>query len=142
MSRRLPVLIIVSGCVVFILIQFFPVRKTNPPVAAAISLPDDVAGIFKRSCYDCHSNETKWPWYSNVAPVSWLIARDVNEGREHLNFSDWGNLSTHQQKKKKSKIHRELSKDEMPPFIYKMGHPDATVSDAEKETIYKWAAAQ
>jgi len=70
---------------VFVLIQFIPVARTNPPVEGEISASPEVMSILRRACYDCHSNETRWPWYSKIAPVSWLSVKDVNEGREHLN---------------------------------------------------------
>jgi exonuclease VII small subunit len=73
-----------------VLIQFVPVERTNPPVVREVRWDSEATRTQARtSCYDCHSNETVWPWYSNIAPASWLIAKDVNEGREHLNFSQW-----------------------------------------------------
>src|SRR5271167_2263090 len=78
---------------VFDLLQLTNPARTNPPVKAdmiaCLHPPDPVARALVASCYDCHSYETKWPWYSRVAPVSWLIASDVNKGRNHLNLSDW-----------------------------------------------------
>jgi hypothetical protein len=70
-----------------ILIQLIPIRRDNPPATGSVAAPPEVMSILRRSCYDCHSNETIWPWYSRVAPVSWLVARDVHEGRRHVNFS-------------------------------------------------------
>ena len=67
--------------VILVVIQFIPVDNANPPVTAKLDAPLDVTSVFKKSCYDCHSNETVWPWYSNIAPMSFLIAQDVNEGR-------------------------------------------------------------
>ncbi len=79
--------------VILVAIQFIPVDKTNPPVTAELDAAMEIISVFKRSCYDCHSNETVWPWYSSIAPVSWLVTADVKEARKHLNFSEWGNLS-------------------------------------------------
>ena len=81
--------IILVMVVVLVGIQFIPVNRSNPPVEEEIPVLPEVKAILKRACYDCHSNETVWPGYSRVAPVSWLLAWDVGEGREELNFSTW-----------------------------------------------------
>jgi len=86
----------VAGAV-FVALQFVPVDTSNPPATVDIEAPADVKEILQRSCYDCHSNETRWPWYFRIAPFSWLAAHDVEEGREHLNFSEWDQLSTEDQ---------------------------------------------
>jgi mono/diheme cytochrome c family protein len=84
--------------------------------------------IFFRACKDCHSNETVWPWYSNVAPISWLVQHDVDEGREHFNVSEWG------RKKNDGDEAAELvRRDEMPPWFYLPAHPEASLSAAERE---------
>ena len=75
-------------------IQFVPVNRMNPPVTGEIGAPEKVMAILHRSCYDCHSNKTVWPWYSYVAPISWLVADDVHEGRRHMNFSEWNTYNT------------------------------------------------
>src|SRR5260370_21785207 len=85
-------LIVVLAAVALIVAQFFRVDRSNPPVASDLRAPPDVKGILRRACYDCHSNETRWPWYTHVAPVSWLMAYDVHEGRHRLNYSNWGKL--------------------------------------------------
>src|SRR5262245_24374433 len=69
--------------------QFVPATLTNPPVQGSLQAPLPISVTLRRACYDCHSNETRWPWYSRVAPVSWLVVRDVNLGREEINFSEW-----------------------------------------------------
>ena len=81
--------IIIALIVILIGIQFIPVERTNPPVTREINAPDNISSILKASCYDCHSNETDWPWYSYIAPVSFLVAGDVMDGRKNLNFSEW-----------------------------------------------------
>jgi hypothetical protein len=131
-----------AGCIVSVLIQFVPFNRKNPPVTAAISAPPEVLNIFKRSCFDCHSNETRWPWYSRIAPVSWLVGSDVREGRENMNFSDWNNLSADDQLFYKKTILKKITEDEMPLFIYKLGHPDARLSDGDKEIIQKWVLSK
>src|SRR5215218_4195229 len=96
-------LLIVAVCL-FVVVQFKRPAKTNPPVdqAAAleahVQLPQRVAGILDRSCNDCHSNKTRWPWYANIAPMSWFVIDHVDEGRDHLNFSEWGNYSPAERK--------------------------------------------
>ena len=113
----------------------------NPPVTAEIQAPADVQQIFERSCYDCHSNETRWPWYSQVAPVMWLVAHDVDEGRGHLNFSTWGGLSEKAKTKAKQEIAEIVEKGEMPMGIYVPLHPEAKVSDEDKRKLRAWADA-
>ncbi len=90
--------------VILIAIQFIPVDKTNPPVTSELDAPIEIISILKKSCYDCHSNETVWPWYSNIAPTSWLVASDVKDARAHLNFSEWENLSRKDRVKMKEEI--------------------------------------
>lgn len=119
-------------------IQFIPVEKTNPPVTADLNAPMEVKTILQQSCYDCHSNETKWPWYSKVAPVSWLLSNHVTEGREHLNFSDWEKLFPSKQRKLKEEIWEEIEKDEMPLSNYTLLHPSAKLDLMKKQTIKKW----
>lgn len=123
----------------FIGIQFIPVEKTNPQVTGDIDAPAEVHSIFKRACYDCHSYETKWPWYSKIAPASILIASDVNEGREYLNFSIWKDLSEEGHQNLKQKIWEKVSKGEMPLPQYKLAHSEAKLTDADKEIIKKWS---
>src|SRR5262249_3795816 len=95
MSRPPVKWIVLGGIAVFILIQFIPTRMTNPPVVpsksleAHVDVPPEVLSVMKRACYDCHSSSTIWPWYSHVAPVSWMIAHDVNTGRSHINLQNW-----------------------------------------------------
>ncbi len=83
-----------AGClaaaVVLIAGQFVPAKRTNPPVQGVLVAPPEIEATLRRACYDCHSNETRWPWYSRVAPLSWFIVRDVEVGRKEINFSEWG----------------------------------------------------
>ncbi len=83
-----------------------------------------------RACFDCHSNETAWPWYSNVAPVSWLIQRDVSSGRRHLNFSEWN-----RPQRETRGAGKQVQEGEMPPFYYVLMHPEASLSAAEKALL-------
>jgi hypothetical protein len=125
--------------VILVAIQFIPVDKTNPTVTAELDAPMKIISVFKRSCYDCHSNETVWPWYSNIAPVSWLVAGDVEDGRAHLNFSEWGNLSRKDRVKMKEETWEEIEKDKMPLWKYNILHPDASLKQKDKDLIRDWA---
>ena len=88
--------------------------------------------LTKRACFDCHSNETVWPWYSCIAPVSWLVYHDVVEGREHLNFSDWRGDRKGESAKKMA---GEIREGEMPPVQYRLAHPEAGLTDDEKQQL-------
>lgn len=132
---------IIWGVIIIVLaIQFVPVNRDNPPITAAINAPVDFSTIIKRSCYDCHSNETEWPWYSFIAPASWLIASDVHDGRKHLNFSTWEDLTQERRLIKAEEIWDEVSDGEMPLGIYLIMHSDASLSDSDKEVIKTWSA--
>ncbi|TGL74127.1 heme-binding domain-containing protein [Leptospira jelokensis] len=124
---------------VFLFFQLFPVPRENPPVTAEITLPNEVKIILKRSCYDCHSNETVWPFYSYIFPVSYLVTKHVTEGREELNFSEFGNLAERKQKKKIYEIWEQVDEGEMPPKDYQLLHPNSQLSDADKEILQNWA---
>ena len=131
-------LIVIAVIAALVLIQLIPVQRTNPPVTAEIQAPAEVKAIFKTSCYDCHSHETQWPFYSHVAPVSWFIARDVHNGREHLNFSEWGTQPEELQQFLKQQIYKEVSDGLMPLRQYVLMHPSARISDAELNTLKQW----
>ena len=123
------------------LAQLLRCSHENPPVTAEIQAPAEVQRIFERSCYDCHSNETRWPWYSHVAPVMWLVDHDVSEGREHLNFSSFEGLSEKTQAKVRREIAEQVETGEMPMSIYVPLHPEAALSDEDKRRIRAWADA-
>jgi len=132
---RIVVIVII---VVLIGIQFVPVDKTNPPVTGEIKAPENVMQILRNSCYDCHSNEVKWPWYSNVAPMSWLVAYDVDEAREHMNFSEWASYSTEDKAEDIEEIWEEVEEGNMPLWYYLPLHPEAKLSDNDKEIFKNW----
>ncbi len=133
--------IILGIIAALILIQFIPVTKTNPAVTADFDGPADVKAAFQKSCYDCHSNETVWPWYSHVAPVSWLVASDVNEGRHHFNFSDWGTYSDLKKAKIAEGVGEMVSEGDMPPSTYLIMHSSAKPDQNEKDIIFNWVKA-
>lgn len=132
-----------GGTVVLALLalQLIPLNHTNPPIEQEIAAAPEVRGILRRSCYDCHSNETRWPWYSRIAPVSWLVARDVRKGREELNFSTWNRLTPQRQAKALRESWETVAEREMPPFIYLPPHPEARLSDADRSILRAWSAA-
>ena len=101
-------------------------------------LPDSVKQLLKAACYDCHSNETKYPWYAYVAPVSWLVSRDTRMGREQINFSDWESLSKMDKAKQLGDIAEEVEDGVMPMPIYILMHPEAKLTMAERELLVEW----
>lgn len=117
--------------------QVVPVERTNPPVVADVGAPAPVRELLVRACYDCHSHETFWPWYSGVAPVSWLVARDVREGREELNFSRW-EAGSRGPSRRLRECAEELREGAMPPRPYLALHPEARLSPAEQEALLAW----
>ena len=135
-------LIVKWGCIVifvlFLLIQFIPIDRNNPPVESEVPATLEVRSILKRSCYDCHSNETIWPWYSRVAPVSWLVIYDVNEGRNELNFSTWNKYSSSKKAKKLKEVAEEIEEGEMPLWIYLPTHPNARLSLEDRKILQTW----
>lgn len=116
------------------IVQLIPVghRHSNPPVVGEPKW-DSIAtrASFDRSCGDCHSHATRWPWYSHVAPVSWLIAHDVEEGREHFNVSEWGLP----RRNDGDEASEKLRDGDMPPRVYLLAHPEARLSAAEREVL-------
>jgi len=120
------------------MLQIIPVDRANPAVTAEIQVPSEIKTILSESCYDCHSSQTRWPWYSFVAPVSWLIAGDVAEGRRHLNFSEWGTLSSRDKAALKLEIGHEIKAGDMPLPIYTLLHRDAKLSEHEIQVLKRW----
>ncbi len=124
---------------VLVAIQFVPVTTVNPPVERDIPTAPEVKAVLRRACYDCHSHETVWPWYSQIAPLSWIIARDVQEGRAELNFSTWTRYSTQQQVKKLKESWEEIAEGEMSPWFYLAIHRDVRLSAADRAVLRQWA---
>lgn len=119
-------------------IQLFPPDHTNPPVTGEVDAPPAVKDVLRRACYDCHSNETRWPWYAWVAPVSWLVANDVEHAREHMNFSQWTEYSPKKLAKIREEIWEEVDENKMPPGIYRLMHAEAALSEGDKALIRDW----
>jgi hypothetical protein len=134
---------ILGICVVVLMlgIQFVPVDRTNPPVQTQVPASADARAVLKRACYDCHSNETVWPWYSYVAPVSWLVAKDVADGRKELNFSTWNLMSAEEQREALGESWEKVLSGEMPMKIYLPMHPEAKLSPSDRSVLQTWAAS-
>jgi len=128
--------------VIFVGLQFTNPARTNPPVvndlAATNPPPAEITALLRAACYDCHSHETKWPLYSRIAPSSWLVVSDVNEGREHLNFSDWP-TDPDRVAKKMDRINEVLGYKEMPPKKYTLLHPEARLTEAQFKKLLDWS---
>lgn len=131
-----------------VIIQFFRIDKTNPVVVQQndfISItnpPDDIKQILKTSCYDCHSYESYYPWYTNVAPISWWVKQHINEGREELNFSEWGTFSEKRKKHKLEEVYEEVDEEEMPLKSYLIVHHDAKLTVEQKNELVAWFKAE
>ena len=139
-------LIIVA--LVFVVIQLKRPARTNPPVDesqtifARTQMTPQVAAIFNRSCRDCHSNKTVWPWYTNFAPISWFIVDHVNEGRKHMNLSEWGSLDRDHQDKKLRQVCDEVTDGAMPLSTYTPLHPGSKLSPEDVKTLCDWTDAE
>jgi Haem-binding domain len=124
------------------LLQFTNPARTNPPVVndllAANPPPPHVAALLHAACYDCHSHETKWPWYSRIAPMSWLIAKDVIEGRENLNFSEWPANQPARAAKRLANMSEQIDYLEMPPKKYTAIHVDARLTESQRKELTGW----
>ena len=138
--------IVLALVAVLLLAQFVQPKRTNPPVVpsrsleAHVQVPQDVLPILKRACGDCHSSETLWPWYSHIAPVSWFVVDDVNEGRSHVNFQDW----EAQENPKEATEHlalmcKEVREKGMPPLTYRLMHKESRLSEKDVDAICSWS---
>jgi hypothetical protein len=140
-KRILKIILIVLGVgiVLFLLIQVIPYGRdhTNPPVVSEPNWDSQqTRNLAQRACFDCHSNETSWPWYSNIAPISWLVYRDVAEGRQKFNFSEW-----HSSLIDSGELEEVITEGEMPPFQYLPMHPTARLSATEKTQLINGLSA-
>jgi Haem-binding domain len=147
-ARRILKWIGIALVVIFIAVQFSRPARTNPSVDesqtifARTQMPPQVSAILDRSCVDCHSNKTVWPWYSHVAPVSWLVVDDVNGGRHMMNLSEWGRLDPDRQGKKLRQICDEVTDGSMPLWFYTPLHSGSKLSPADVKTLCDWTSAE
>jgi hypothetical protein len=133
------------GVVALLLIQLLPSGRSNPPVVPAqtiertLTVPADVKTILDRSCHNCHSNDTVWPWYAHVAPISWLMVGDVNAAREDMNLSEWGEAIADAQRDTLLEVCRQVKKGAMPLSSYRLLHREAALSAADVTTLCAWS---
>lgn len=146
MNRARVKVALLAAIVFLVVIQIFQPGRTNPPVVPSRSLPahvrvpEDVYSALIRSCGDCHSNETRWPWYSHVAPLSWVITDDVNEGRRHMNFEDWEALQGAKEANDRLVgICKEIELKGMPPVSYRLAHGRLRLKPEEIASICEWS---
>ena len=139
---------VIVVAVLLVVIQIIRPARTNPPIdptrtiEARTQMPDEVGMLFDMSCSDCHSYETKWPWYSKVAPVSWLIWSDVQEGRSAMNLSDWAQYDPRREKEKLAFIEKMVSKGDMPLWQYRLMHREARLGPDDVKLLVEWTRAE
>ena len=148
MLRKILKISLVVLVVVFVLAQFVRPEFSDPPVVeadtlwAVTSVPDDVRQVIGRSCIDCHSNETRYPWYSRITPSNWFLARHVEEGRDELNFSTWRSYKPETQKRKLGEICEQVESKSMPLPSYLWIHRDAALTESEAKLLCDWVNAE
>jgi hypothetical protein len=146
--RRVLKTALIVLAVAFAAMQFAGPKRSNPQVDPALGLeahaevPAAVAATLRRACYDCHSNETRWPWYSRVAPPGWLVAHDVDEGRSHLNFSRWGKYNPFDRADMLDEACKEVKNGAMPLRPYLLLHSEARLSPQDVEALCAWTQAE
>lgn len=129
-----------------LIIQLFQIDKTNPPVRLEQDFieitkpPQAVEQLLRTACYDCHSNETEYPWYTSVAPISWWIRHHIDEGREHLNFSIWAEYDAEEQDHKLEECVEEIQEEVMPLSSYTLVHKEAKLSTEQRQVLADWFA--
>jgi hypothetical protein len=147
-SFRIVGWVVILLAAAFVVIQFFRMPKTNPAIdptqtiESHLQVSPPAEAILDRSCNDCHSNKTRWPWYSNVAPASWLVISDVNDARSMMNFSQWGSYDKDKQSRRLRDMCEQVQDGEMPLNIYTPLHPSAKLSAEDKKTLCDWANAE
>jgi hypothetical protein len=140
--------IVLALSVAFVAVQFYRPDRANPPIVQAETLeattnvPENVDQILTRSCNDCHSNQTVYPWYSNISPFSWLLADHINEGRRELNYSVWNTYSPKKKRHKYDEICEQVTNGEMPHNQYLWIHRDAQLSEEDKKILCDWAETE
>jgi len=130
--------------VAFVGIQFIPTKRNQSDTVPLTDfmlvnkVPNNIKNKLQVSCYDCHSNNTNYPWYNKIQPVAWFLEDHINEGKAELNFSEWGSLSNRRKSSKLRSIIKQIESDKMPLEFYKSIHKDAEFSEEEKTTIIQW----
>jgi hypothetical protein len=141
-GRRAFRAILWSAAIAILVAQFVRPARSNPHVQGDLAAPPAVKDALERGCYDCHSNQTRWPWYSAVAPLSWWIHHDVDEGRRRLNFSSWTDYASDPgtEDQKLDEVARLIANRAMPPWYYLAMHPEARLTSDERIAIMRWIA--
>lgn len=140
--------IVIAGAALLLIAQFVRPERSNPASDPALSIlndqhiPPEVAVLIKRSCFDCHSNESRWPWYSTITPLNFLIANDVNKARQRLNFSEWRKQKSIKIQGLLQMIDDQVSLKNMPLPRYLSLHPGAALSESDIKAISEWAASE
>lgn len=144
MGKELKIILLVL-LAIFLILQFIPSgmpensKDNNYNFITENNVPSDVGEMLKAACFDCHSQEVRYPWYSYVAPISWQVARDINMGREHLDFSSWDQLSKRKKIKMLGELSDEVSIGSMPMSIYILMHKEANLSSEQRDRLVSWA---
>ena len=139
--------VVIVLAVAFLAIQVVRPERTNPPVDSSRTIhsqlqpPPEVMSVLERSCADCHSNQTRWPWYSNIAPASWLLVNHVNHARSHMNFSEWAKYERKDAAELLEEMCDETSKGDMPLPSYLLIHRDAKLTPQDVRTLCEWSKA-
>jgi hypothetical protein len=128
----------IAAVVALVAIQLVPVDRSNPAVGETVPMTPAVEPILHRACFDCHSHETRWPWYAWVAPVSWLVADDVHQARRHLNFSTWDAYTQKKRSKKLDELLEQVHEGDMPLWYYRLVHRSAVLSSDDVDAIEAW----
>lgn len=146
--RRVLKISIIVIVVAFIVGQFIRPDFSNPPVvpsetlAASTVVPADVQMVITRSCGDCHSNETQYPWYSKVTPFNWYLSNHINEGRREMNFSVWNTYPAKKKLRKLEELCEQIEHGEMPLPSYLWIHQDAALTDSDRTLLCDWSKAE
>ncbi len=144
MKKKLKWLVIGCGAA-FLLLQLTNPPRTNPPVKAdliaTLNPPAPVAASLIAACYDCHSHQTKWPWYAHIAPVSWLVVKDTNDGRDALDFSEWPTNDSETAADQLDGMSKKVTNNKMPPSKYTAIHQDARLTAEQRKTLTDWLDA-
>lgn len=139
---------LVIAAALFLIAQLIRPAKTNPVTDQSLALESQlqldpkVGAIIERSCVDCHSNRTRWPWYSNVAPVSWFVIGHVNDGRRDLNFSEWGKYNKRLQGQRLNQMCDLAKRGDMPLSSYTPLHPGSKLTGEDVRVLCDWTQAQ
>ncbi len=146
--KKLLKIVILLILIVLVGMQFFAIDKTNPPIVdeetleKAVNVPPDISMLMARSCNDCHSHKTQFPWYSYIQPVGWFVKDHIDHGKEHLNFSKFNTLDKKQKMRKLEETCDEVSEAKMPLPSYLWIHHDAVLTESEKAAICAWTKTE